>query len=138
MLSDTVQDASPSLGHDIDYLHVVREKKRKLEAQLEDLNKEFAELEQRLIERMKNSGITKASGSKATVSVSKKVRPQVTDWDAFYAYVRRNNFFHLFERRVAAAAWNELCEKRRGQPVPGTVPFVKDALSLRNNDKEQR
>ena len=128
-----LRSAPLPLGHDIDYLHTVREKKRLLEEKLKELNEHQAQLEQQLIARMQSEGVTKASGGKATVSVSKKIRPQVTDWDAFYAYVRRNNFFHLFERRVAAAAWNELCEKRK-TPVPGTVPFVKDALSLRTID----
>jgi len=129
MLTD-LAPTEASLGHDIDYLQTVRERKRKLEEQLQKESEHYTELEQKLIKRMQDAGITKASGKKATVSVNRKVRPQVVDWDAFNAFVRRNNYFHLFERRVAAAAWNELCEKRR-QPVPGTVPFVKDALSLR-------
>lgn len=132
MLTD-LAPSETSLGHDIDYLHTVREKKRKLEEQLQTLSEHYTELEQKLISRMQLAGVSKASGKKATISVNRKVRPQVTDWDAFNAFVRRNNYFHLYEKRVAAAAWNELCEKRR-QPVPGTVPFVKDTLSLRTID----
>lgn len=125
---------APSLGHDIDYLHKVREQKRALEEELNKLSAHYTELEQKLIERMQLAGVSKATGKKATVSVQRKTRPQVVDWDEFNRFVRRNNLFHLFERRVAVAAWNELCEKR-GRPVPGTVPFVKDTLSLRTTDK---
>jgi hypothetical protein len=125
--------AEKPIGHDIDYLYSLREKKRKAEEAVDAISKHMAEVEQRLIERMEREGMKKATSAKATVAITPKVRPYVTDWELFYDFVHRNKSYHLLERRVAAAAWNEICEKRKGKPVPGTEPFVKTSLSLRVN-----
>lgn len=54
---------------------------------------------------------------------------QVTDWDAFYAYIYKNKFGHLLQRRVSDPAWRELMEQ--GKKVPGTTPFTKKRLNFR-------
>lgn len=128
MTTDTLSDTT--LGHDIDYLHSVREKKRKLEEQLNEVKDHQQELEAKLIERMKTEGVYKASGARMTVSRDQATFPHIVDWSLVEDYVHRNKYYHLFQRRLSAPAWNELCAKRKGVPVPGTEPHVKDTLSL--------
>jgi hypothetical protein len=64
-----------------------------------------------------------------SVGRSETVVPQVTDWDAFYAYIKRTNYFHLLERRPTAAGCRELFETKG--KIPGVVPFTKVGLSFR-------
>jgi hypothetical protein len=80
---------------------------------------------------MKDEGVLKITGHEATVSVSINTVASVKDWDKFYKYIRKNDAFHLLERRPASKAWREEVEIRRGKVVPGTEGFEKRTLNLR-------
>lgn len=121
-----------TVGSLIDQLDNVREKKRKLDEQLKVVEAEYSALSQTLIERLQQEGMDKASGKKATVSLSNTVVANIVDFDALAKYVKRTGFFHLFQRRISDPAFRELLESKGA--VPGLEPFTKVKLNHRSKE----
>lgn len=119
-----------TLGEDIDALHATREELRAANEVIEEIKSRIAAAEAALLERMEKEGVKKATGSRATISVSTVVLPQVEDWNRFHEYIKENDFFHLLERRPSAPGCRELFE--RDGAIPGVVPFMKRKLNLRS------
>lgn len=117
------------LGTLIDTIWAAREAKRKLEADVKTIEGEIAGLEEILLERMDKEGVDKSTGKKATVSVTSTIKANIVDWDALCKFVKKNDYFHLFHRRVADEAARELFETK-GQ-VPGLEPFTKRKVNIR-------
>jgi len=124
------ENSPTTLGDKINELYELRERKRELNKELQEINELFAQLEGEVLAEMDEQGIQLTRGSRASVSVSEQVVPTVEDWDAFYEYVERNQALYLLERRVAAAAWREEMTAT-GEPIPGTAPFTRRSLNLR-------
>ena len=119
-----------TVGAKIDALHALREEKRQLEELLKAKAQEIALAENDLIEQMDQQNITKSTGSKATVSISTSVKPSVEDWDAFYAYIHKNKYYHLLERRPSVTGCRELFDHKGA--IPGVVPFTQRKLNIRS------
>lgn len=119
-------------GGIIDALFEIREQKRELARQDRALSEKTEALERLLFERLDAEETTKAAGRAASVSVSEEVVPSIEDWESFYEYVRKNDAFHLLQRRLNNAAWRETVELE-GSPPQGTQPFTKRKLNLRKN-----
>lgn len=118
-----------SMGAKIDALFALREKKRKHDEAIKELEKQMSTLQQELITQMQTEGITASKGKKASISISDNIVPQVEDWDAFYEFIRKKKWFHLLERRPSVSGCRELFEKN-GR-IPGVMPFNKITLNLR-------
>ena len=121
--------AALTLGQKIDAMFDLREKKRKLEAQIKELDGQYEILESELMEDMGKQGTDKLSGSKASVSITTSTVANVGDWDSFLAFVYKMKYGHLLQRRVSDPAYRELLEQ--GKKVPGVEPFHKSRLNLR-------
>ena len=119
-----------SIGSLIDDMHDLREQKRDLESQIKDLNAKITDIERNLIAQMESAGVSRTSSAKATASVVESTRYTIEDPDAFFAFVKRNNYFHLLERRPSTAGCRELFEQRGG--VPGVIPYTVSRVNLRN------
>lgn len=119
-----------TVGAKIDTLHALREEKRLLEEQVKAKAQEIDLAENELIEQMDQQNITKSTGSKATVSISTSVKPSVEDWDAFYAYIHKNKYYHLLERRPSVTGCRELFDTKG--KIPGVVPFTQRKLNIRS------
>ncbi len=124
-----VKARAPSVGAVIDQIWAVREEKRRLESQVKEVGLKIEELETALMERLEAEGLDKATGTKASVSVGSSVVADVQDWDAFWAYILKNKFTHLLQRRVSEPAYRELLDA--GKKVPGVQPFTKRKLNVR-------
>ena len=131
-MSDTaVIESTETLGAQIDALFELRKKRDAAQEVVDQIESIIDAKTFSLQASMEAQGITRFAGGKATASVSESVVPQVEDWDAFYAFIRRNNAFELLERRAAAAAFREHAAHRRDHTVPGCVPYTKRKLSIR-------
>lgn len=119
-----------TVGAKIDALHALRGEKRQLEELLKAKAQEIDLAENDLIEQMDQQNITKSTGSKATVSISMSVKPSVEDWDAFYAYIHKNKYYHLLERRPSVTGCRELFDHKGA--IPGVVPFTQRKLNIRS------
>jgi len=114
------------IGTMIDNLDKIRERKRALDEQVKDLETQYRELSEQILARLAEQGLPKASGRRATVSRSETLVGQLEDWEALTKYISRTKNYQLFERRISAAAFRELFEKK-GE-VPGIKPFTKVTL----------
>lgn len=121
------------LGREIDALWELREGKRELEEKLTVVAKSIVEKELELLHRMDAEGLLKSTGTHGTVSISESVKPTVTDWDAFYEYIKRHNFMHLLERRPSVTGCRELFELKG--KIPGVEPFRQRKVNLRTTEK---
>lgn len=119
------------IGEEIDHLWKLREDIRVLEDKIKEKKAVLEEKSDALMARLRTEGMDMARGQRATVSIKETVVPQVENWDEYYRFIRRNNAFHLLERRAAAAPYRELLEDRKGKPIPGVVPWTKRTLNLR-------
>lgn len=117
-----------SIGSGIDALWELREQKRALTKQIEDLDRQAAELEEALLQRMDAEGTSKATSTRATVTASESVVPRLTDWDLFTSYMHKTKMYHLVERRPSVSGCRELFEKKG--MIPGIEPFVKRKLRM--------
>jgi hypothetical protein len=118
-----------TIGSRIDALNQLREDKRALEEKIKIIEGSYHELEEALMEDLKTQGMDKATGKKASVSVSSTVVGNLVDDKAFFAYVKRTGYFHLLQRRLSDPAIRELLESKGS--IPGVEPFVKKRLNLR-------
>lgn len=113
----------------IDQMWELREKKRKLEASIKDLEGQMADVESQLMERMESNNVDKITSKAASVSISTSTVANVEDWDVFLAWIYKTKNGHLLQRRVSDPAWREMVEIKG--IVPGTQPFIKKRLNLR-------
>lgn len=124
-----IHSPTGTLGARIDELFFLREQKRQLEADIKELNKEMLAIETDILQRLNECGLTKVSGSKATVSTTQTVVPTVKNWDDFWEYVKTNDMHYLLTRSCSSPGFRELYN--RGESIPGVEPFTKVNLSLR-------
>ena len=118
-----------ALGKAIDKIFAIRGKKAELEAAMKDIDGQIADLDSEVMEAMHQSGLEKTATKLGTVSISTSTVAQVEDWDKFLAYIYKNKYGHLLQRRVSDPAWRELQEQ--GKKVPGTTGFIKKRLNYR-------
>jgi len=102
--------------------------KEKVNAQLAVLQKASSELEDKILQHFTDEEISsvRVPGGLATKIV--EVVPQVDDWDAFYAFVRKQDAFELLQKRITSTAWRERVDA--GQEVPGVGTFNRVYLKL--------
>lgn len=115
------------LGKLIDKLDILRDKKRIAAAALDVVEKEYTALSEQLLDRLKTEGMDRATGKKATISISNVVVANIVDFDALTKYIKRTGYFHLLQRRVSDPAFRELLESKG--IVPGLEPFTKVKLN---------
>jgi hypothetical protein len=112
-----------------DTLIDLRDKKRELEAQVKLIEVETESITEALLEKATAEGIDKGAGKKGSFSITTNTVANVTDWEAFNAYIKKTGHFHLYQRRVSDPAFRELLEA--GKKVPGAEPFTKRRVNLR-------
>jgi hypothetical protein len=121
-----------AVGATIDQLWGFREQKRGLEAQVKEAEEKIKEIEEQLMERLDKEGLEKATGTKASVSITTSITADVQDWDSFFAYIAKNKFWHLVQKRASDPGVRELWEQ--GKKVTGVVPFTKKRINLRSTN----
>ncbi len=129
MVAVIKQKSVASTGAIIDQLWACREEKRLIAAQDKEVSAKIKEIEDALLARLESEGMTKATGAKATASITTSVVADVTDWDLFWTFIIKKKYTHMLQKRVSEPAYRELLEK--GTKVPGVVPFTKKTVGLR-------
>lgn len=119
----------PTLGGQIDALNELREKKRKLEAQVKDIEQQYEAVQQVVLVILGEQGADKATGKKATASISVSVVGNIEDRDALDAFMKKTGNFQLLQNRISLPAMRELLEKKGA--IPGVSVFHKKTLNLR-------
>jgi hypothetical protein len=119
---------STSIGSMIDGLYDLRAQRLAIEKQVEELKASETATKEEILFLLKESGLEGAKGEVATASIQYKIKPNVTDWDAVYTYIRENDMFALLQKRLTTTLWSALAED--GITVPGTEPIPIVDLSL--------
>lgn len=120
-----------TLGNLSDSLFAKRAEIAKAESRVKELMAERGEIESKLIAEMKEAGTDIVRGKKATVSISETIRPQLQDQEAFNRFVLRKKALHLFERRIAVKAYQEMKDSLGGKDIPGVSEYVQTRLNVR-------
>ncbi len=121
-----------TLGQMADKAHVLRAKYRKAQSRADELKKEFDDFKEQIMDRIESEKLegSLVRGKKATVSLKPKTVPTVKDWAKVFKYVKTNDAFHLFERRISSSAWREEVQARKNRDIPGIEKFEKRDLSV--------
>lgn len=119
-----------TIGGAIDNMWALREQKRLAEIGVKEIEAKIAEAEEDIMGRLESQGLDSAKGKEASVSVTSATVANVEDWPAFHAYIGKNKYFHLLQKRVSDPAYRELLDM--GKKVPGVSPFNKKKLTLRS------
>lgn len=119
-----------TLGEIADDMYEERERKRAAESVVKKHEERLDELEQELLAAADKQQLTGGKGTKATFAVSESIVPQVNDWDAFHAFIMKENMLHLLQRRAAVPACRELFELKGA--IPGVEKFTKRSINLRS------
>jgi len=119
-----------TIGNMIDGVHALREEKRALEAQIKAIEGKYTAMEAQIMERFTEQGIDASRGTVASCSISTSVVGESTDWDAFTAFVKKKNYFHLIQRRMSDPALRELWEQNVA--IPGVEKFIRKKLNVRS------
>ena len=119
-----------TLGNKIDGLFALREQKRKLEEKVKVVQTQMIEIEDELMVQMDAEGVAKSTGRKASVAISTTLKPNVENWDSFYAFIHKNKRYDLLERRPAVLSCRELFETKG--KIPGVQPVTLRKINLRS------
>lgn len=115
-----------TLGAKMDALFKLKAKHKKAQEAADTIKKDVTAAEEELMGLMLDTGVEKSTSKGGTISVSKSLVPSVTDWDKYYAYIHKNKYYHLLERRPSATGCRELFEM--GKQVPGVEPVTRMSL----------
>jgi len=117
------------LNDGIDKLFLLRARKRELEDQIKEIEGEYKELHDELLQTCDDVGTTTARGSLASVTVTESLVPRIEDWGLASEWIMNNDALYLCHRRISSGPWKELLNS--GANVPGITPYTKRAISLR-------
>lgn len=116
-----------SMGACADLLYKLRSERLALDKEASAAK----EVEQALIEHIINTMPKDDAGGVGKthmVRVVTKQKPQIKDWEVFYAYVSKNKAFELLQRRISDTAIQERLDD--GKKVPGVEMFNAVTVSL--------
>lgn len=119
----------PTLGAIVDKLRKKDLELTELAERKKQLDREYELLERQFLDLADEQETKSASGTLALATVTEVTFPHVEDWDALYAYMEENKYWHLLQKRPSVPGFRELFEA--GTAVPGVLPHTKRKVSIR-------
>ena len=110
------------------------DRKKAIESgELAEIKQDLTDADRIISRKMQDLGLRQLQdeGGKATFYISDEIVPKINDWDQLYRYVKDNDYFHLFYRKLTATAYRELIS--HGEDIPGVEPEVVTRLKMRSN-----
>lgn len=89
-----------------------------------ELKKTASEIEELALSRMENEGMLTTKNHYSNIVIKEDKFPSVQDWGALVEFIKEHDAWQLFQRRLSASAFNEICEIIDGIP-PGVEIFEK-------------
>jgi hypothetical protein len=119
-----------TIGEIMARMFEIRKERKEISTKDKALIKEWEGYEETLTAKMKEQGedFVSISSTLGTATITSTDVANVDDWDAFYAWIKETDSFHLLQRRVASNAFRELHEA--GEVVPGVRAVPKKDISL--------
>lgn len=116
------------LGQLVDRMKRIREKRKELERESKELKDEFDILKKLVIEGCQAQEADGVRGKTASAIVTQQTVAKVNDWDALIDWIKENEAFFLFERKVKSAPFKELVDAK--ETPEGTEPTTVYNISL--------
>lgn len=117
-----------TIGAKIDLLYTLRAQRLEAQKQLDAMAANESALKIHIMESFEKSEIEGAKGSIATASIKRTTQAEVTDWDAYWAYIGKTKDWELLQKRPGITALRERWD--HGKQIPGVEPRVVEDLSL--------
>ena len=111
-----------------DQYYLTREERLAKQREVDALQEKESAVKAELIAAISKADASGVAGKLVRVTVVTKPKPQVKDWDALYAYVRRRGAWDLLQRRLSETAVKERWED--GKSIPGVESFNVVDLSV--------
>lgn len=119
-----------TLGGLIDKLDKIRDLKREIQKKLDLATGKENEIKELILNMATDQGLMKATGSTATMSISRSLVPYAEDWDAANKWILRHSELQLFQKRLSPVRYRELLEDYpRG--IPGLASREDVRINLR-------
>jgi hypothetical protein len=112
------------VGDVADLLYKTRAERLAKKKEMEDLQAQETALKNYLIDTLPKSEASGVAGKAARVQILVKQRVGVSDWDKFYAYIKKSGSFDLLQRRPSEAAIKERWEGQKVVPGVEAEPYV--------------
>lgn len=123
-----------TIKEQINQLERIRGAITSIEAKLKKLKEKRDDMQWTVMDRMEREGIERTGTETSNVFISTEFVPTVQDWDKLLTWIKESDNWYIFQRRISATAWRELC-KTEGQ-VPGVEPFEQKKLNMRKVRKQ--
>jgi len=81
-------------------------------------------IEEKVRFRMESLGLATASTEFSRIVLKEDSYPSVSDWGQLVRFIKENDAWQLFQKRLSASAFNELCDIIGSVP-PGVEIFTK-------------
>lgn len=117
-----------SLGACADKMYEIREKRLKIQREVEELKKYEGILRDHIIANLPESDATGISGKKARVTIRKKTIAVIKDWEKFTDYVAKTKNFAFLTRKLSQPAIQEVWDN--DEEVPGIGAYETTVLSV--------
>ena len=118
-----------TIGDIADEILALQAKRKELEDKADETKKAEDLLKTELFAAADKEALTLGGGRKSRWTIEPQVVPQAQDWDVFYAYIAKNKYFHLLQRRPAVKACQELWGQ--GKAIPGIEKFTSMKVNVK-------
>lgn len=121
---------APTIGSLIEQMADIKRARAKISAEEKKLIEAGEALERELIALLKaqKTDVGMAGEVKATLKTT--YFPKIVDDAALWKTIKKNDWFHLYYRRLNQSAYEELLALNKGRPLPGTEVSEKESISL--------
>lgn len=117
-----------TLGACVDRLYTMRQQRLVKQAEAEKMKSYEVALQDHVLNNFKKDEVEGAKGKLASASISRTTVANVTDWEAFYKYIKKNEAWDMLQRRVNDAAYRARLDDKVA--VPGVEAFGIIKLSI--------
>lgn len=110
----------------------LRNEYKALDKQSEEIKERFKDVKYQIIKKCNEMGVDSASKKGvANVSIVVKKHASVQDWDALIEYMKANDAWYLFQKRIATKAYQETLELDGVEDLPGCATFEQEDVNIR-------
>lgn len=115
-------------GSRADFYYEADKHRLEVNREVEEMKTFLSKLGKWFMQELPESDTTGVAGKIARIQIKPDERPSITDWPAFYAFIKKNNAFELLNRAVNAKSVKERWDA--GKVIPGVGKFHFKKVSI--------
>jgi phage shock protein A len=117
-----------SVGELIDRVATVDMELDALKMKMKELGKKRSAIEVKLMSALEKQKVNKATGKLAHAKLDSRRHPSIKDMKKFNKYVKANDAFDLYQRRINSTAYFD--RLKEGEEVPGVDVFERHFVKI--------